>query len=48
MNSMGMKGIYAEEDMPDYAGSATLPPKLAHTPSMAPESLALGPPSFTA
>ncbi|KAI0209991.1 putative metabotropic glutamate receptor mgl-1 [Lamellibrachia satsuma] len=47
LNSMGMEGIYAEDDMPDYAGSAILPPTLMHTPSMAPGSVVLGPPSFT-
>ena len=44
---MGMEGIYAEDDMPDYAGSAILPPTYMHTPSMAPGSVVLGPPSFT-
>lgn len=47
LNSMGMEGIYAEDDVPDYAGSAILPPTILHTPSMAPGSIALGPPSFT-
>ena len=43
---MGMEGIYAEDDVPDYAGSAILPPTIIHTPSMAPGSIAFGPPSY--
>ena len=46
LNSMGMEGIYAEDDVPDYAGSAILPPTMIRTPSMAPGSIAFGPPSY--